>query len=1198
MSNDAPTPPEDGFPQGRATDMQDILLSPQSQAKPATSNSSASPWMPPTAEELGKLLPDYEIVKMLGRGGMGAVYMGRQKSLDRPVAIKILSTALEDADPSFAERFKNEARAMAKLNHPGIVAVHDFGEAAGGLLYIVMEYVEGTDVAKMIAKDGRLHTEHAMAITAHVCDALSYAHDRGIIHRDIKPANIMVGYDGVVKVADFGLAKMTHTQNTGLTQSGMAMGTLHYMAPEALMLGSAVDHRADIYAVGVMLYQMLTGKIPQGMFELPSLQVKGLDPRYDGIIAKSLREDREARYQSVRDMRHDLDGILTQPVVKVEEDVSQTPAALSTDARPQKPGVRQPQRPKLAGEAALKPPQKKSHTRVVTAAGVAVLGALGWFAFKAKENATIASAPATTGQNPPLPADKADSIPKTTQPSSTLPASDNKALFRDWQQSSPSRWRVEDAALVCDSGENEFLYRSLTSPGFELSGEVLMSPDGNGGIHFHIPSIRQHTAGFELQFCGSTNKQKGVGAGGLFTYAIGNKSNVSGLSNLLPDNTFVPFRLLVEKDRIQAWLGGRQTVDLKTEIKTLSDSVLALSRWGPTGKAAYRNLALRPLPVASPPAPGQQTTNTDINQLPTGPTTWTDTQGRSITATFKNIASDNVLLDIAGKITPVPLNILSAESQKLARDYQKQVQRAPSDATKDSPFANSLGMKFVPVPGTKVLFCIHETRRQDYQAYALANPSIDSQWQAPKFPSVQGQALSTAPDHPVVKVNRADAIAFCDWLTTREGLRHRLPTDREWSCAAGIEEQEDASKSPKELANKIPGVWPYGIEFPPTAKVANYADTTFGARFPGMTILNGYDDGWWGTAPVMSYPANPLGLYDLGGNVWELCDDFFDESGDVGVIRGAAYDTPEEIFMGSSHRGLQRREIRKPAVGFRVVLELPATTTQPPSSVSSPVVKPVTPMASLPVSASPSAATKHHPFVNSLGMKFVPVPGTRVLFCVHETRRQDYQIYMSANSGANSEWEAPSLREQALSTDANHPVVKVNRADAIAFCDWLTARDGLRHRLPTDREWSCAAGIGEREDTSKKPRELANRIQGVWPYGIEYPPKARVGNYADTTYGAKFPNIQILSGYDDGWWGTAPVMSYPANSLGLHDLGGNVRELCDDFFDQSGLTTVLRGAAFDAFDEVLMGSSHRGQQRKDLRKPAVGFRVVIELPTP
>ena len=292
------------------------------------------------------MLPQYEISAMLGRGGMGAVYKGVQKTLDRPVAIKILSAVLDESEQGFAERFKNEAKAMAKLNYPGIVGVFDFGQTPDGLLYIVMEFIEGTDVAKMLAKQGRLPTEHAMAITAHVCDALGYAHERGIIHRDIKPANVMVGYDGIVRVADFGLAKMTHSGESGLTQSGMAMGTLHYMAPEALMLGSAVDHRADIYAVGVMLYQMLTGKLPQGLFEMPSKLVTGLDPRYDGIISKAMREDREVRYQRILDLRSDLDHILTQPVIKVEAAAEKVPAALPTQARPQRTT---PQRQSLPG---------------------------------------------------------------------------------------------------------------------------------------------------------------------------------------------------------------------------------------------------------------------------------------------------------------------------------------------------------------------------------------------------------------------------------------------------------------------------------------------------------------------------------------------------------------------------------------------------------------------------------------------------------------------------------------------------------------------------------------------------------------------------------------------------------------------------------------------------------------------------------
>jgi hypothetical protein len=358
------------------------------------------PWQPPTAEELQKMLPQYEITHLLGRGGMGAVYKGRQITLDRAVAIKILSNDLEAADASFAERFKNEARAMAKLSHAGIVTVHESGQTVDGLLYIVMEFIEGTDVSRMIAQQGRLHTEHAMAITAHVCDALQYAHERGIIHRDIKPANIMIGYDGVVKVADFGLAKMSQTGDSGLTQSGVAMGTLHYMAPEALTLGNAVDHRADVYAVGVMLYQMLVGKLPQGMFELPSLQVPGLDPRYDGIIAKALRDDREIRYQSAREMRQDLDGIVTQPVVRAEGGAAAEAAALPTEIRP-RPDGGQPFRPPQAVPRVVVARQQPSSPWLWLAVAVVILLAAigGRQAFKPVKQSQLAQ-PVTVGAEP------------------------------------------------------------------------------------------------------------------------------------------------------------------------------------------------------------------------------------------------------------------------------------------------------------------------------------------------------------------------------------------------------------------------------------------------------------------------------------------------------------------------------------------------------------------------------------------------------------------------------------------------------------------------------------------------------------------------------------------------------------------------------------------------------------------------------
>ena len=226
------------------------------------------PWTPPSPEELAASLPAYEVVEILGRGGMGAVYKARQRSLKRWVAIKLLPLVEADDELKFAERFRNEAETMAQMNHPSIVNVYDFGETPDGLLYIVMEFVDGTDVHKMIHGNGMLSGDYALAITAHVCDALAYAHARGVIHRDIKPANILIDQEGNVKVADFGLAKMSHT-DYGLTRSNVAMGTPDYVAPEVLSYGLVADHRADLYAIGVMLYQMLTGEVPRGLFKLP-----------------------------------------------------------------------------------------------------------------------------------------------------------------------------------------------------------------------------------------------------------------------------------------------------------------------------------------------------------------------------------------------------------------------------------------------------------------------------------------------------------------------------------------------------------------------------------------------------------------------------------------------------------------------------------------------------------------------------------------------------------------------------------------------------------------------------------------------------------------------------------------------------------------------------------------------------------------
>lgn len=287
--------------------------------KVASTTRPGGRWQPPEPEVLQAQLPQYKVFEILGCGGMGAVYKGWQVSLDRYVAIKILPPAVSEEDAQFSARFKQEAKTMARFQHPGIVSIYDAGETSAGLLYIVMEFIEGTDVALMTRAQGKLPQEYALAITAHVCDALQYAHSHGVIHRDIKPANVLINMEGAVKVADFGLAKATDYGQMALTREDVAMGTPDYLAPEGMVMGITLDGRADIYSVGVMLYHMLTGKLPRGMFELPSLLTRGeTDVRFDTIIARAMDTERENRYQTAAEMRQDLDVIISTPRLLAE----------------------------------------------------------------------------------------------------------------------------------------------------------------------------------------------------------------------------------------------------------------------------------------------------------------------------------------------------------------------------------------------------------------------------------------------------------------------------------------------------------------------------------------------------------------------------------------------------------------------------------------------------------------------------------------------------------------------------------------------------------------------------------------------------------------------------------------------------------------------------------------------------------------
>jgi serine/threonine protein kinase len=271
----------------------------------------------PRPEDLAPHFPQLEILELLGQGGMGAVYKARQVKLGRLVALKILP-AQASRDPAFAERFQREARALAHLNHPHIVAVHDFG-VAGGLFYFLMEFVDGVNLRALI--QGRDMTpEQALEIVPQICDALQYAHDEGVVHRDIKPENILLDKKGRAKIADFGLAKLLGAAPGGprLTASHQIMGTPHYMAPEQVERPQYVDHRADIYALGVVFYEMLTGELPLGKFAPPSHKVR-VDVRLDEVVLRTLERDPVRRYQHVSDFKTAVQSL---------RHVSDTPAVL------------------------------------------------------------------------------------------------------------------------------------------------------------------------------------------------------------------------------------------------------------------------------------------------------------------------------------------------------------------------------------------------------------------------------------------------------------------------------------------------------------------------------------------------------------------------------------------------------------------------------------------------------------------------------------------------------------------------------------------------------------------------------------------------------------------------------------------------------------------------------------------------------
>jgi serine/threonine-protein kinase len=350
------------------------------------------------ADQDPRVLNDrYEIHRRLARGGMAQVYLARDRSLDRPVAVKELVPEFA-TDPSFVERFRREAQAAANLSHPNVVGVYDWG-AQDGTYFIVMEYVDGPSLSRVLRSDGPFHPNRAAEIASEVAAGLGFAHSRGVVHRDVKPGNVLLTRSGQAKVTDFGIARALSSPDEDLTQAGSVMGTATYFSPEQAQ-GLSVDPRSDLYSLGVVLYELVTGRPPfngetplaiaykhvQDQPAPPSTLMTGLPEALEAIIMKLLSKRPDDRYASAEDLRADLNRFLAgEPTVAERELIAAGAAAGALMDEP----ATTVQAATTVGAAVPaepyedEPEEKKSRTWLFIALLVAMLallaGALFWF---------------------------------------------------------------------------------------------------------------------------------------------------------------------------------------------------------------------------------------------------------------------------------------------------------------------------------------------------------------------------------------------------------------------------------------------------------------------------------------------------------------------------------------------------------------------------------------------------------------------------------------------------------------------------------------------------------------------------------------------------------------------------------------------------------------------------------------------------
>ncbi|MEQ1859731.1 MAG: bifunctional serine/threonine-protein kinase/formylglycine-generating enzyme family protein [Chthoniobacteraceae bacterium] len=1037
---------------------------PDSALCPACASSAAQrtvidsvPVEPALASDTLTTIGDFEILAKLGAGGMGAVYKARQVPLDRLVALKVLPSQFAD-DPEYIGRFQREAKVAASLHHDNLVGVFSYG-SADGVHFIAMELVEGENLHQLL-RSRRVDMAEALGITDYVAQALKCGWETAqLVHRDIKPSNIYLSFDGKVKVGDLGLAKSLTSNTTGITQTGTMMGTPHYMSPEQCRGDKTIDFRADIYSLGCMLFEMLTGAPPYPGSDPVAIVHKHLNAPPPGLlkalpgcplpvallVGRMLKKNARDRHASYDELIAEIEALYEHLERGEALDVTQfrRPVQRVTPATTVSEGM-----PEWVWWSVV----------ALVAVALAII-----FMPKPKPKppvaaATPTAAPATPRPSPIAAATPVGQAPRLPAGTPAPPASGALALqsataLGPWQplftdaewKERKSRKQIVDGRMNLQGGQQLMkplpaadgairariqvpetgnytavnarevegigVYKLQVSKNPTSAVVLIYFPWGGNGIELvkkYLPQSIQPSAVLLLELRVQGNRLTALVDGAVFFEAQDARVAGPGRWGIIASDGW--FESVEVQTPLPAPADGWEDLLAQLTPERLTQDGDGWLREGRALRSPNRKYARLPLgqfagssyqvrarlqqliakkdgltlllPV------GDRLVGFTLDGLPadgyfTGVNTVEGKRGKDLPGSILGqvvkdsewhdlevtVRLDGAQASISSTLDARPLYAWSGPIAGLNPQWPKLAQVADTlalvsfdddwrvaelkakrlgaaDATKDAPFVNTLGMKFVPVPivggptaGKTVLFSVWDTRVQDYAVFAT-----ETQRERPK------PGYEPGPMHPAAGVSWDDATAFCAWLTERErqtggigaSAHYRLPSDHEWSCAVGIGEQEDAARLPGEKNGKIAAVFPWGTAWPPPDQAGNYGSEELRPLLAAgkyawiKRVLPGRHDGFAETSPVGSYAANRFGLYDMGGNVWQWCSDSYDKAQKDRVLRGASWERSDGGSLLSSSRLSSAPAIRGTAFGFRVVLALPAETASTAAPAAAP----------------------------------------------------------------------------------------------------------------------------------------------------------------------------------------------------------------------------------------------------------------------